>query len=178
MTSEPATWTRPGSSAPQKGADPATVARLSDRLIGHARSLRQRFGCDIAEVSGSGAAGGLAGGLIAAGAEVRAGLELVADRLQLDRRLAGVELVITAEGRLDASSLAGKVIGGLIERSPVPVWVIAGSVADDLAVAAGQAARLIDLTARYGSEAAHAETERWLIAAAREIVAGFGSSGW
>jgi len=62
---------------------------------------RARPGCASCRNSGlpgSGAAGGLAGGLAALGAELVPGLELVAEEVGLDRALAGVTLVIANTG--------------------------------------------------------------------------------
>jgi glycerate kinase len=54
--------------APQKGASPAQVELLARRLDRLAQVYLQRFGVDVAAMDGSGAAGGLAGGLAALGA--------------------------------------------------------------------------------------------------------------
>jgi glycerate kinase len=82
---------------------------------------------------GAGAAGGFAFGLMAgAGARLVPGFDLVADWLDLDRRLAAADLVITGEGRYDATSAAGKGPGAVVARAHAagrPVHVFAGSVA-------------------------------------------------
>jgi len=116
--------------APQKGATPTQVAALEQRLASMAPLLRERAGRDIASLERSGAAGGLAGGLMALGARAVSGFDLVADLVGLEDHLADVDLVITGEGRLDASSLEGKVVGGLARRLPagVRLAVVAGSV--------------------------------------------------
>ena len=118
--------------APQKGADPATVARLEERLD----ALASRLPRDPRGVPGTGAAGGLAGGLWAAyGATLEPGAPWVLDALDVDARLAAARAVVVGEGRLDAQSLAGKVPGELARRAAaagVPCHAIVGSVADDL----------------------------------------------
>ncbi|MEO6704096.1 MAG: glycerate kinase [Jatrophihabitantaceae bacterium] len=159
--------------SPQKGAGPPAVATLTTRLADQAAMLRSRFGRDISRIPGTGAAGGLAGGLHAAGAELDSGFAMVASRTGLDRRLAGCDLVITAEGRLDASSLAGKVVGGLIERSARPVWVLAGSIAEDPELA-GRIEQ-IDLSVRFGN-AARSDVTGCLRRAAAELIQNWGSS--
>lgn len=117
---------------PQKGADQRQVRELEDRLHRLVDDYRRRFGVDVGDLRGAGAAGGLAGGLAALGAELRSGFDLVADAVGLRRRLEGCDLVVTGEGRLDAPSWSGKVVGGVCrlaaERS-VPVLIVAGSVA-------------------------------------------------
>jgi glycerate kinase len=115
--------------APQKGADPSAVARLSRRLEEYATRLPR----NPTGVPRTGAAGGLAGGLWAAcGAELVDGARFIAERAGLDERLRVALAVVTGEGRLDATSLAGKVVGRVLERARVPRGVVAGQVASDL----------------------------------------------
>jgi glycerate 2-kinase len=115
--------------APQKGADPATVARLERRLAALAETLPR----DPRGVRATGAAGGLAGGLWAAfGAELRPGAAAVLDALGVDARIRAARLVIAGEGRLDEQSFGGKVVGELLRRARgagVPLHVVAGSAA-------------------------------------------------
>src|SRR5206468_8039844 len=103
--------------APQKGASPAQVALLTRRLERLAQVYEAQFGVDVRAIPGSGAAGGLAGGLAALGATLVPGFDVVADALSLTERLDDVELVVTGEGFLDAQSFAGKAVGGVVERS-------------------------------------------------------------
>ncbi|HJQ01289.1 MAG TPA: glycerate kinase [Jatrophihabitans sp.] len=153
---------------PQKGADQQAVEQLSRRLARQAEQLADRFDRDVTGVPGTGAAGGLAGGLYAAGARLQSGFSIVAERVGLADRLASAELVITAEGRLDDSSWAGKVVGGLIKQSSRPVWVIAGAVQPELSIP--ETVQVLGLTATFGSERAHQDTQFCLTEAARRIV--------
>ena len=100
---------------PQKGATAAQVALLERRLERLAEVYRHRTGSDVTGLPGSGAAGGLAGGLAALGARLAPGFEVVAGASGFEQALAGARLVVTGEGRLDPSSLAGKVPGGVLE---------------------------------------------------------------
>lgn len=143
--------------APQKGASPTEVRLLRRRLEHMATELELRFCVDVSRLSGSGAAGGLAGGLAALGALLVPGFALVAELVQLDRRISRSRLVVTGEGRVDAASLEGKVVGGVIgtaRRAGVPVAVVAGSI--EPGVLAGIAA--VDLTAEHGEELALTRT--------------------
>jgi glycerate kinase len=98
--------------APQKGADPAAVERLSERLEAFAAELpRDPRGGPM-----SGCAGGLSGGLWAHGAELRAGAEFVLDTLGFDARLARADAVVSGEGRFDSQSLEGKIVGAIAGR--------------------------------------------------------------
>lgn len=100
--------------ARQKGADDAQVAELTARLESLAPRYLADFGRDIADLPGSGAAGGLGGGLAALGATICPGFDVVADRLDVAAAVAAADLVITGEGQLDATSLAGKATGAVI----------------------------------------------------------------
>lgn len=120
---------------PQKGADTQEVERLDRNLVHLAEIVRRQLGVEIDQLDGSGAAGGLAGGLVAfAGATLARGIEVVLDLVQFDHRLAGANLVITGEGRLDEQSLMGKTVGGVARRARsagVPVIAIPGSASDE-----------------------------------------------
>ena len=94
--------------APQKGADAATVKRLTRRLA----AMKLPRG-----VTMSGAGGGLAGGLAArAGAKLVAGAPYVLDAVGFDERMRRSAFVVTGEGRLDAQTLAGKAPGEVAVR--------------------------------------------------------------
>ena len=147
--------------APQKGASPAQVTALSRRLESLAGDYRDRFGVDVTSLIGAGAAGGLAGGLAALGAKLTSGFELVARRKGLRAALEGADLVVTGEGRLDATSFDGKVVGGVVALAgPTPVLCITGEVAPgaELSWPPGSDVTLVSLTERYGGTRARAET--------------------
>ena len=100
--------------SPQKGASPAEVELLTRRLERLAQLYQERFGVDVRALEGSGAAGGLAGGLAALGATLHSGFDLVAERIELAERIEGADLVITGEGLLDDESFHGKAVGGVV----------------------------------------------------------------
>jgi glycerate kinase len=112
---------------PQKGADPAAVARLTDHLHG----LAARYPRDPRGVARSGASGGLAGGLWSfLDAELTSGIDAVMDAVGFDAAVARADALITGEGRLDNQSTQGKVVSGVLRRaSGRPVYVCAGQVA-------------------------------------------------
>lgn len=142
--------------APQKGASPEQVALLSRRLATACRELRSRFGVDVSEIEGGGAAGGLAGGFAAAGGLLRSGFDLVADEVHLAAALRGAGLVLTGEGRLDDESFAGKVVGGVVRRArqlDVPVVAIVG----ERAIVAPAGVAVISLVERFGADRAHSD---------------------
>jgi len=117
---------------PQKGATPEMVERLEAGLAHLANTIRDELGIDVEHLPGAGAAGGLGAGLVAfLGAELRRGVEIVADAVGLRRRLDGADLCITGEGRFDAQSLSGKTAVGVAR--------VAGEVGTPVVCVAGQA---------------------------------------
>lgn len=116
---------------PQKGATAAQISLLARRLVRLGEEYERRTGVDVTALEGGGAAGGLAGGLAAIGATLEPGFDVVAQAAGLDTALVDVDLVVTGEGRLDATSFAGKVVGGVLD------WA-AGEGVRRRAVVAGQ----------------------------------------
>lgn len=121
---------------PQKGADPRLAEHLDAGLRRLAAVLARTYGVDVAHLPGAGAAGGTAGGLVAAlGATVERGAELVADAAGLSEALTGVDLVLTGEGRLDGQTAHGKVVAVVVGRARaagVPAVALCGGVVPPL----------------------------------------------
>ncbi|MBX7453187.1 glycerate kinase [Mycolicibacterium sp. 3033] len=116
---------------PQKGADPATVDALEERLAAWARELEDTAGVAISDQPGAGAAGGLGAALLALGARRESGAAIIASHTHLDADLDAADLVVTGEGRFDDQSLHGKVVSALAAgagRRGLPVLVMAGQV--------------------------------------------------
>ncbi len=158
--------------APQKGASPAQVELLRRRLDRLADVYRSDYGVDVRCVDGSGAAGGLGGGLAVAGAALVPGFEAVADELDLHDLLDGADLVITAEGFLDRQSFEGKVIGGVAAVAAplgVPCVAIVGAVVDDLDPP-DKALEVVSLVERFGPERAHGDTLACIEAVAADVL--------
>ena len=94
---------------PQKGASPEHVQLLDAALAHLAEIVVRDLGIDAAHLPGTGAAGGLAYGLlVGCGARIRRGFEHLATLLSVDAQLTGVDWVLTGEGRLDTQTLSGK----------------------------------------------------------------------
>ncbi|MBB3172221.1 glycerate kinase [Endobacter medicaginis] len=119
---------------PQKGADAAAVAELDAALARYGALLDAHLGQAVSTAPGAGAAGGLGAGLMAfAGGVLRPGAGLVLDAVGLDAALAGADLVITGEGRLDAQSLRGKAPVAVARRAAargIATIAIAGSLGE------------------------------------------------
>ena len=110
---------------PQKGASADQVHELEARLARVAGLLGGE-----PEHPGAGAAGGTAYGLAAVwGASIASGADYVAALTGLDHALAGADVVITGEGRFDAQSMTGKVVGRVLAAAAHRSVVIAGSLA-------------------------------------------------
>jgi glycerate 2-kinase len=117
---------------PQKGADAQMVETL-DRNLAHFASIVQRdLGVAIKHIPGSGAAGGLGGGLVAfASGKLAPGIELIIRAVDLESHLAHADLCLTGEGSIDGQSAFGKTAVGVarLARSlRCPVLALAGSI--------------------------------------------------
>lgn len=99
---------------PQKGIRSKDVRLAEGCLARLARVMQKQFGRDWASAPGAGAAGGLGFGLMAfAGAKLEQGFNLFSGEAKLLQRLRAADLVLTAEGAIDASTFMGKGVGQL-----------------------------------------------------------------
>jgi glycerate kinase len=125
---------------PQKGADPATVKRLTKRL----NAVAQKLPRDPRGEPMTGCAGGLSGGLWAQyGATLEPGAAFVLRALDFDARMRAARAVIVGEGRIDEQTMQGKIAGEIATRARqagVPCFAIVGSSALD-----AFGARMLDL---------------------------------
>lgn len=112
---------------PQKGASSDDVATLDQALIHFAAHIS----ADAALLPGAGAAGGIGFAALAIlGASARPGIDLVLSLLEFEEHLAGVDLVITGEGRLDEQSFEGKAPVGVLTaaaRHNIPTIAVCGT---------------------------------------------------
>jgi glycerate 2-kinase len=112
---------------PQKGADPATVKRLTKRL----NEIAQKLPRDPRGEPMTGCAGGLSGGLWAQyGAALEPGAAFVLRALDFDTRMRAARAVIVGEGRIDEQTMQGKIAGEVATRARqagVPCFAIVGS---------------------------------------------------
>ena len=116
---------------PQKGATPEQVIVLDDALA----RLEALYG-ERARKPGAGAAGGLGAACFLLGATPIPGAELVMQETGFADQLARVELVLTAEGAVDAQSAAGKTVARVAQAAHsagLPCVIFGGRVDDDAA---------------------------------------------
>lgn len=161
---------------PQKGASSAQLRLLENRLVRLAEVYERDHGVDVRDLPRSGAAGGLAGGLAAIGAQLEDGFSLVAEEVALDETIAGADLVVTGEGFLDDESFDGKVVGGVAELADslgVPVVAVVGQVLDGAGAgrsAGGEPLGIVSLSERFGQEASMTDTVRCIESAVAEVL--------
>src|SRR4029453_9314659 len=112
---------------PQKGADPATVKRLTKRLIDFAQTLPR----DPRGEPMTGCAGGLSGGLWAKyNAALEPGAAFVLSAVDFEARMRAARAVIVGEGKIDEQTLQGKIAGEIATRARqagVPCFAIVGT---------------------------------------------------
>ncbi len=117
---------------PQKGATPEMVEELDKALAHYAQIIEQDLRMSVLEIPGAGAAGGLGAGLMAfLHAKLRPGAQIVFEAVDLEERIRQADLVITAEGQIDAQTAYGKSVGAVAEiakRYDLPVLAFAGSL--------------------------------------------------
>ena len=116
--------------APQKGASPDQVIAL-DRALRHwADVVERETATDYRNAAGAGAAGGVGfAALTVLRATMQPGIDVIIDRIELDRHLRGARAVVTGEGSLDRQSLRGKAAVGVCRRAGahgVPTFAVAG----------------------------------------------------
>lgn len=123
---------------PQKGATEAQIVELDNNLAHYADVIKKSLRVDVKEVPGAGAAGGMGAALMAfLGAELRSGIEIVTQALNLEEHIHDCTLVVTGEGRIDSQSIHGKVpvgVANVAKKYHKPVIGIAGSLTHDVGV--------------------------------------------
>lgn len=151
---------------PQKGATPDDVVVLERALAHLAAVVHRDLGIDVRSLPGGGAAGGAGAGLVAfLGAHLRSGVELVMDAVGLAEHIASAGMVLTGEGLFDATSLRGKVPGGVLagaDRYGVRVGIVCGRAEIE-----PEGVWVTSLVERVGEERAFEDTRRAL----EEVVA-------
>ena len=118
--------------AKQKGASDNMLAVLDSNLSNYATVIKATLNKDIEHISGTGAAGGTAMGLLAfLDATLTPGIALITELLHLEKHIKEAQLVVTGEGKIDIQTLHGKTIMGiasLAKKHSIPVLVFTGSI--------------------------------------------------
>jgi glycerate kinase len=159
---------------PQKGASPKDVAILEQNLSHFAEKLAET-GREIRHLAGTGAAGGLAAGLLAfLGGRIESGIDLLLEYNHFEQHLAEIDLIITGEGQMDSQSLYGKGAIGLAriaKERGVPVIALVGglNVEDRVLHEAGVTAAFSIVDKPMALEQALANAESLMEAAALRL---------
>ena len=121
---------------PQKGADEEMVSFLDERMKKLSSLVESQLGIDLQAIPGSGAAGGMGGGMRAFfNARLQMGIDTVLDVTGFDDLARGADWIFTGEGKIDSQSLRGKVVIGVARKAKrlgVPVIAVVGDIADDI----------------------------------------------
>ena len=119
---------------PQKGATPEMIETLDEHLAHFDKILTHTFGKSFNDIPGAGAAGGLGAGLMAfLNAELRLGIDIMIDAVNLKERVKGATVVFTGEGQLDFQTAFGKTpvgVAKVAKAHDIPVIAIAGGIAE------------------------------------------------
>ncbi len=117
---------------PQKGATDEMIKILDDALSHFAYIIKHNLGKDIKDIPGAGAAGGLGAGLMAfLDAELKPGIEIVIETVQLEQKLKDADLVITGEGEINLSTIYGKTpvgVAKIAKKYRIPVVSISALI--------------------------------------------------
>lgn len=120
--------------ARQKGADNNMIVLLDEGMQSYAQVIKEQTGKDITCIPGSGAAGGLGGGILPfLHAELKSGADLILEHCRFKEKIIGADLIITGEGKIDRQSLMGKIPGKILQATKeenIPVIAIAGKAED------------------------------------------------
>ncbi len=121
---------------PQKGAT-AEMVELLDNALSHFADIAEKTTrINHQQSAGFGAAGGAPLGLsLAFNIQIKAGIDMVLDILNVDELLHGADLVISGEGMMDNQTLNGKTPFGIAQRAVqrgIPVIAIAGSLGTEV----------------------------------------------
>ncbi|MDE6648954.1 MAG: glycerate kinase [Muribaculaceae bacterium] len=119
---------------PQKGASPEDVEILELGMENVRDLIKSKTGLDLNDIAGSGAAGGMGGGLMSlAGGKITKGASTILDLIGFDKVIERADLIITGEGSSDSQTLMGKIPYEILQRGKrknIPVWLVAGRVKD------------------------------------------------
>ena len=121
---------------PQKGADAEMVKDLDMKMMKLAEVMKRDCNVDVQSLPGSGAAGGMGGGMVAFfNSKLQMGIETVLETVHFSNLLDGADFVYTGEGKIDGQSLRGKVVIGVAreaKKKNVRTIAFVGDIADDI----------------------------------------------
>lgn len=119
----------------QKGATPEMIKVLDRNLLLYSKIIEKDLGIKVDDIPGAGAAGGLGAGLLALGANLKKGIDIVIEASELEKKIAGANIVITGEGSIDGQTRFGKTPYGVAmaaKKQGIPTITLAGNVGKDI----------------------------------------------
>lgn len=153
---------------PQKGATSAQVLALDEGLLNLCLVTERVCGKELLQLSGMGAAGGMALPLVAfLQAQMKQGLEVVLNAQDFDQYCAEADFIITGEGRTDRQSAMGKVVSGVAMRAKKagkPVIVLSGALAEEALTL-----EILGVTAMFSCSVVTESLERQLLHARERL---------
>lgn len=121
---------------PQKGADEKMIKELDEKMKKLSLVIKRDCGVDVEKIPGSGAAGGMGGGMAAFfKSKLQMGIETVLETVGFSSLIDGADYIYTGEGKIDGQSLRGKVVIGVAreaQKKNIRVIAFVGDIADDI----------------------------------------------
>ena len=122
--------------APQKGVSVESLPVLKADAKHFMEIVTAGKNNDIEAAIGSGAAGGLGAGLLMfLNAQLVKGADYLLDSIQFDQKLKNCDLLITGEGKIDQTTLKGKLVSNIMARAnqiQKPVIALCGTYDADV----------------------------------------------
>ena len=121
---------------PQKGADSEMIEMLDSKMRHLDSIISKELGIELQKIPGSGAAGGMGGGMQAFfSAQLQMGIDTVLETTGFETLAKGADMIFTGEGKIDSQSLRGKVVIGVARKARkmgIPVIAVVGDIGDDI----------------------------------------------
>ena len=118
---------------PQKGAGEVKKEKLEQGMCHYRELLIEDTKQDPNEIPGAGAAGGIGAAFaLYLHAEMTSGCEAILNILDFDKKLKGVDYLVTGEGKVDEQTASGKLVSVIAEhcqKAEVPCAVLCGQIA-------------------------------------------------
>jgi glycerate kinase len=116
---------------PQKGLEPENIETIDAQIARIHKLIAEKTKRDVAEIPGSGAAGGLGAAFLSLGAQLKPGAEVLLDAFDMEEHMAWADIIITGEGRSDGQTLQGKLpqrLAQISEKKGLPTLLLSGSI--------------------------------------------------
>lgn len=116
----------------QKGATPQQQKQLEAGMLNFNKCIKRQFGIDLQKIKGSGAAGGVGGGLKGVlNAQIHHGTDELLKLFRFEEVVDLQDLILTGEGALDNQTKYGKLVDGVLKAAKSknkPVIGVCGSL--------------------------------------------------